>query len=408
MPRAWSEAVDDVAFRHRREAEGLHIVLVYGNYPVVNSGGGGAVSQLLLEYRRLGHQVRLCSFADLPEWLPSKAKSVVFPYFVVAYLAGLAWKQEINVVDVSSGDAWLWAMTRRTLRNDSLLVTRSHGLQHLHHLEALQEASQGKLRLSWKYFLYHGGFRLWEVANSFRRADLALFLNRHELDHAVRELDVRPERTRTVANGIPDTFLDFPFAATPASKDDPIRIAVIGSYLRRKGVGYAAPALGRVLLRHPEVRVSFLGTHCQADQVLADYDPLVRERIRVVPCYLRAELPALLEGHHIKLFPTLSEGFGMALLEAMACGLAPVVTFAPGPLEIVRDGHDALVIPTHDSRAIEQALERVVSDRALLDRLRRNAHATAQAYGWSWIARQTLQLYEEFLQGKEQGQGLSR
>jgi glycosyltransferase involved in cell wall biosynthesis len=380
----------------------LNIVLVYGSYPVVNSGGGGVVSQLFLEYRRLGHQVKLCSFYDLPEWLPFKAKWVIFPYFVVAYLAGLAWKQKIDVVDISSGDAWLWAMTRRTLRNDAVLVTRSHGLQHLHHLEALEEESRGRLRLSWKYPLYHGGLRLWEVANSFRHADLALFLNRHEMDYAVGELDVRPEHARTVANGIPDTFLDLPFAATPASGDDSIRIAVIGSYIREKGVGYAAPALGRVLLRHPEVQVSFLGARCPADQVLVDYDPLVRARIRVVPSYTRTELPTLLEGHHIKLFPTLSEGFGMALLEAMACGLAPVVTFTPGPLELVRDGHDALVIPRRDSQAVEQGLERLIADRALLDRLRHNARATAQAYGWSRIAHQTLQLYEEFLRDRKQ------
>lgn len=379
----------------------MNIVLTYGARPFVNSGGGGVVSHLLLEYRKLGHQVKLCSFHDLPEWVPLKAKRVIFPHFVAAYLARLVRKQRIDVIDAASGDAWLWAMARRKLRNDPLLVTRSHGLPHLYHLDRLEEARRGRLHLSWKYPLYHGGFRLWEAANSFRCADLALFLNRPELDYAVRELDVRPERARITANGIPGTFLDLPFAATPTDQDSPVRIAVVGDYIPRKGVEYAAPALSKVLSRHPHVRVSFLGTLCPADRVLADYDPPLRARIRVVPRYLRDDLPALLEGKHIKLFPTLAEGFGLALLEAMACGLAPVVARAPGPLEFVRDGHDALVIPTHDSRAIEQALERLIADRTLLDRLRHNARATAQAYGWSRIAHQTLQLYEEFLRDRK-------
>ena len=116
---------------------------------------------------------------------------------------------------------------------------------------------------------------------------------------------------------------------------------------------------------------------------------ILRGRVKVVPRFDRTELPALLKGYHVKLFPTLMEGFGKALVEAMACGLAPIVTSTPGPLEIVQDGRDALVV--------------TITDRAFLDRLRRNAHAKAQAYSWSQLARQRLQLYEEFSQSRELG-----
>jgi glycosyltransferase involved in cell wall biosynthesis len=124
----------------------------------------------------------------------------------------------------------------------------------------------------------------------------------------------------------------------------------------------------------------------------------------VVPRYARTELPAPLKGYQIKPFPTLMEGFGLDLVEAMACGLAPIVTSTPGPLEIVQDGYDALVVPVRDSRAMERALERLITGRALLDKLRRTAHAKAQAYSWSRIARQRLQLSEEFLQARRPGE----
>jgi glycosyltransferase involved in cell wall biosynthesis len=67
-------------------------------------------------------------------------------------------------------------------------------------------------------------------------------------------------------------------------------------------------------------------------------------------------------------------------------------------MEIVQDGHDAIMIPTRDSQAIEQALEHLISDRSYLEQLRRNAYATAQRYSWTRIARETLALYEETLQ----------
>jgi glycosyltransferase involved in cell wall biosynthesis len=81
----------------------------------------------------------------------------------------------------------------------------------------------------------------------------------------------------------------------------------------------------------------------------------------------------------------------------MACGLAPITTATPGPMRIVRDGHDAIIIPPRNSQAIEQALERLINDRPDLDRLRCNAYATAQNYSWTRIARETLTFYEEAL-----------
>jgi glycosyltransferase involved in cell wall biosynthesis len=386
----------------------VNIVIISHHHTDINSGGSGAVYQLLSEYKKLGHQARYYSFDDLPGWIPPKATPVVFPYFVAAHINQLVRRERIDVVDATSGDAWVWAMTRRKI-NSPLLVSSSQGLEHAVHLMRLKEARRGNtdendVRLSWKYMLYDGGFRLWEVATSFRRADLALFLNRYDLRYAVSELGVNPERARVVANGIPDTFLNLPFEATPAAQDGSLRIALVASYGLRKGIKYAPPALNAVLTRHPQVQVAYLGTGCPADKVLIDYDPSVRGRVKVVPRYTRTELPTLLKGYQIKLFPTLMDGFGMALVEAMACGLAPIVTSTPGPLEIVQDGHDALVVPVSDSRAIERALERLITDRALLDELRRNAHAKAQAYSWSRIARQRLQLYEEFLQARMPGE----
>ncbi len=174
----------------------------------------------------------------------------------------------------------------------------------------------------------------------------------------------------------------------------PLRIAQIGTYIIRKGVHYAAPALNTMLARYPQVEVSFLDTECPVKKAYADFDVGVRDRVTVVPTDANETLPSLLKGHHIKLFPTISEGFGVALVEAVACELAPITTAAPGPMEIVRDGHNAVVIPCRDQIAIEQALGRLICDRPYLEGLRRNAYETAQSYSWSNLAQQDLSLYQ--------------
>jgi glycosyltransferase involved in cell wall biosynthesis len=376
-----------------RRRQPLSILLTVHHPLDVDAGAPGATHHLAVEYRALGHRVEVLSFDDLPPFLSEKAKAVLFPFFVAATARRLQRRGELDVLDASTGDAWLFAVTTR--RRRCLLVARSHGLEHVAHAERLHEARLGHVRLSWKYPLYHGGILLRLVAMSIRRSDLVLVLNGRDRDFVRDELGADARRVRVVAHGLPETLIGLPWRPTPLEPGSELRIAQLGSYDARKGVQYAVPALHEVLQRFPHVSVSFLGTGCPPARVHADFRPDLRARIRVVPRYRRRDLPALVADHHIKLFPPPSEGFGLALLEAMACGLAPVVSATPGPLELVEHGRDALVVPSRDATALAEALAALVEDRALLDRLRRNAHATAQRFTWPRAAVETLAAYRE-------------
>jgi glycosyltransferase involved in cell wall biosynthesis len=379
----------------------MNILLTIHHHLDPNAGAPGVTWQLGQEFQKLGHHVDYYSFDDLPSQLPEIVKSIVFPEFVASHIMTLTRRKPIDVLDASTGDAWVWAKLRRSSDHRPLLVTRSHGLEQIMHLEILAAARQENLRLSWKYPLYHGGLRLWEVAQSLRSGDLALLLNQDDADYAIHQLGVDPDRVEIVANGIPAEFLNLPLEPTPLDRSATIRIAQVGSYIPRKGIGYGVPAVNQLLQRHPQVVMSFLGTGCCEDRVHADFDPDVRDRVKVTPHYDHQLLPSLLQGHQIKLFPTLSEGFSLALSEAMACGLAPVTTATPGPMEIVRDEIDGILVAPRDTEAILQALERLIADRAYLEKLRRHAYETAQNYSWQKIAATTIALYERAKHSRE-------
>lgn len=360
-----------------------------------NTGGPGATWRLGREYEKLGHQVEFYSLDHLPKRLSPLARFILFPEFTAAKLLTSHHQSPIDVIDASTADAWIWGSILQKLQKQRpLLVTRCHGLEHLEHLEYLEESKRGHLQLAWKYPLYRGSIRLWEVATSMRTSDLVLLLNQRDRDFVVEKLGVHPDRAHIVANGIPETMLNLPFDPTPA-EHEPIKIAQVSSYIIRKGIQYGTPALNAILQRYPKVEVSLLGTECPAEQVYADFDPAVRDRVTVVPYYENHTLPELLKGHHIKLLPTISEGFGIALVEAMACGLATVTTDAPGPLEIVRDRETGLIVPCRDREALEQALETLILDRALLERMRQHAYRSAQCYSWQTIAQDNLSFYEK-------------
>ena len=373
----------------------MRVLFTLHDNNVADAGGMGVTVGLSEVYERLGHSAECLSFGDLPGFLPFGVKALVFPAFAAARLRRTA----ADVVDASCGDAWVWSSLRGRGRRTAapLLVTRSHGLVHIADIARRQEAERGGIDLSWKYPLYWGGYRLWEVANSFRRADLCLFLNDHERDFAVESFGIPQSRTRVVDNGIPDGLLGLPLEPPPDPARD-FRIAHVGSYLPLKGVRYAVAALERVFSRHPQASASFIGAGCEPERVLRDFSPEHRSRVTVKRGFRRQEMPGLLRGHAAAISATLKEGFPLGTLEAMACSLTVVTAATPGPLQYVRDGENGLVVGRADGAALASGIERLIADPELLGRLRSAAHATAQGYTWDRVGRETLGLYEEALE----------
>ena len=84
--------------------------------------------------------------------------------------------------------------------------------------------------------------------------------------------------------------------------------------------------------------------------------------------------------------PSRFEGMPNALLEAMAAGLPSVVSDAsPGPLEMVRDGRQGLVVATGDDAAFAAALERLMQDADLRQRCGDSARETLRALDWAVV-----------------------
>jgi glycosyltransferase involved in cell wall biosynthesis len=357
------------------------------------------------EYKKAGHQVNYFSFDNLPLKLPEIIKAIIFPYGVVLYL--LVKKQSFDVIDASTGDTWLWSILKPLrFRSHCLLTTRSHGLEHSMHLENLEESARGNLNLSWKYALYHGGLRLWEVKTSMKNADLTLMLNSRDRDYAHQKLKIAPKKLTIVPNGIPQEFINLPWEDTPQSDDSVIGIAQIGSFIDRKGIKYSIPALNNILQRFDNVKMSFLGAGYHESKVLSHFSADVKNKITVIPTYNHEALLNLLKGYQIKLFPTLFEGFGLALLEAMACGLAPITTSTPGFMEMIVNRKNGILVPLRNSKAIEDALEELILNRSQLDQIRRSAYQTAQNYNWSSVAQTNLALYQQVIQQKKAGKFL--
>ncbi|MEX2493496.1 MAG: glycosyltransferase family 1 protein [Nitrospirales bacterium] len=94
-------------------------------------------------------------------------------------------------------------------------------------------------------------------------------------------------------------------------------------------------------------------------------------------------------------FPSLYEGFGIPLLDAMACGV-PIITGTGSALPEVA-GEAALYVNAQDPDQLSAELEGLVSDRGLQERLRSKGFERVKQFTWDRAAQETLTLYQEVL-----------
>lgn len=121
------------------------------------------------------------------------------------------------------------------------------------------------------------------------------------------------------------------------------------------------------------------------------------DHVRIVGAIPKADIPNWLDKYDIYLNTTRYESFGVAVMEAAALGL-PIVTTNVGELPYLWvDEEEALLVPCDDAKTMADAVERVLTEQGLAERLSRNARAKAEGFDWSAILPQWENLIQEVL-----------
>jgi alpha-1,3-rhamnosyl/mannosyltransferase len=142
--------------------------------------------------------------------------------------------------------------------------------------------------------------------------------------------------------------------------------------------------IGLVIAGHWDAR------YPEAKHIVERFD--LQDRVRFIGPVKDAELPGLYGGAELFVFPSEFEGFGLPVLEAMACG-APVVCGDRSSLPEVA-GEGALLCDPHDVESLAHAIEQALDDRDLRANLRQRGLARAAQFSWEQTAQRTLSTYQ--------------
>jgi glycosyltransferase involved in cell wall biosynthesis len=200
---------------------------------------------------------------------------------------------------------------------------------------------------------------------------------------AVRQLGISAERITVIPRGL---SFDASRAASAADLAEaravlggdryPIILSV-GRLVPQKGQRYAIAAMPKVVAAYPRARLVIVGDGWLRKDLQARVESLGLQD-QVLLAGERRDVDRLLQVADLFVFPSLSEGFGVALLEALGAGRASVVSRIHALAEVTDQGRVALLVDPRSSDALADGIIRLAGDRAEAARLGAAAAAWAR------------------------------
>jgi glycosyltransferase involved in cell wall biosynthesis len=238
-----------------------------------------------------------------------------------------------------------------------------------------------------------------QLPPAVRAADAIIAVSHYTKAELVQHLGVPAERVRVVHHGVDACFQPTSPAGVALLRE---RLRLQRPYVFALGTGDPRKNLRRLVdafarcrergLKDVELVLAgkpWVATHALREQLAAlDLEGSARVLEYVDPL----DLPALYAGAELFAFPSLAEGFGMPVLEAMACGTPVLAALSSSLPEVAGDA--ALLVEPTDVDALAQGMARALEDSALRARLIERGLQRAGGFRWERAARETVAVYE--------------
>jgi L-malate glycosyltransferase len=315
----------------------------------------------------------LVPFAGSISWRGSLAGLVMFP-FVLLQLLWLIRRERIDVINVHYPTSQLFIALCRLLA-PIRLVTSVHGA------DIFPEGRQRESYSRRLRFLLDRSDVIVANSEAFKEDFLEVFPHLRD-------------KTTFVHNGVDWAELHPP-DLVPEPQASPY-VLCVAAHNEKKALDVLLQAFATVARHDHESKLMLVGDgplRADLEQLAAELQ--LGERVIFTGALDRHEVVKRLHGCAVSVLPSRSEPFGIAIVEAMACGKAVVGSRTGGIPEIIEDGRDGLLVDPDDPDALAGAIQRLLSDATLRGELGSRASAKVRAqFLWEHTGAAYLRLFE--------------
>ena len=310
--------------------------------------------------------------SEILRWLPGEVR-VIRPLRATHGLGGHMWEQLVLPQRIRRGDL-LWSPAN----SGPLMVT--HQVLTLHDLSPLDNPS-------WYTSSFARWYRLF-LPGLLPRVKRVIVSSNHVRELLLSRFHLSGERVISVPGGV-DTAVFHP--RLPQTLDLPARyVLFVGSLQPRKNLSGLLEAWQLINDTVPDVWLVIAGV---GGKVFRALEMPVPERVIFLGYVPEASLPGLYANAQLLCLPSFDEGFGLPILEAMACG-TPVIASTAGALpEVV--GEAGLLFDPTDVSAIADALRRTLQDGELRETLHVRGLRRSEQFKWQASAEKMWSVFEE-------------
>lgn len=249
--------------------------------------------------------------------------------------------------------------------------------------------------------LHASHLRAMKVLSGF--TDHTIAVSKAVRDFLVKNHLVKPDKVSVVYNGI--TPLKKPIGENEINafkqesgidKKD-IVIGTIGSFNEQKDTKTLIHAVGKMIKKWPNIKLVLVGRgHLR--RRLENLAKRLGISDRVVFTGAIKQVLPVLKSFHIFVLPSLSEAFGITLLEAMKAGVPIVATKVGGIPEIIRHNHNGLLVEPKDAKALAGTLMKLLNDKKLQHKLTQNHAKSVEEFSANRMIEQTEKVYSDLFE----------
>ena len=307
-----------------------------------------------------------------------------YPYWEQVLLVKAVAQYRIEVLHCTSNTA--------PLKINIPLVLTLHDIIYLEKLNLTKGSA---------YQIFGNLYRRWNVPKVVPRAARILTVSAYEKKKIDNHFRLDTKKVVTVYNGVADRFKpvdnESQRLAIRAKYDLPERfIFCLGNTDPRKNVAGMLRAMS-ILRKQGKltVNVLFLGIdrNYLSQLIKGIDDPVLLEHALFTGYVPEADLPVLYSLAEIFIYPSLREGFGIPILEAMSCG-TPVITSNTSSMPEVA-GEAALLIDPYDPEDIARSMDTLLNDPVMQSELSARGLERVRNFSWLNSAKKTLDVYNE-------------